>query len=107
MGHAWHGTATMKTLSNEDNGLPWISLFCHMKLSYFHLCMPIYLIEPETPHCRLLTVPQAQLHRYCTSLLLAAAMDHSSDDDDCFSVQLDGTNNYPKAPKVIIYTIST
>jgi hypothetical protein len=33
-------------------------------------------------------------------------MDHSSDDDDCFLVQLDGTDKYPKAPKVITYTIS-
>ncbi|KAI9507346.1 hypothetical protein F5148DRAFT_1149809 [Russula earlei] len=39
---------------------------------------------------------------YCT--LLVVAMDHSSDDDDdCFSVQLDSTDMFPKATKTILW----
>jgi len=30
-------------------------------------------------------------------------MDHPTDDDDCFSVQLDGSDMFPKASKVSIY----
>ena len=80
------------------------------------MCANILGVEIDRPsvrcpphcHCRVLTVlpSSIELHRRCTSLLLAAAMDHSSDDDDCFSVQLNGTDRYPKAPKVITYTTS-